>query len=737
MIGTGMRRLGGGGVALQLILISGLMLLVVSTSFLFAYQEGDRAAADRQTETVTNSIRQQGKGLERELKLETIWADAYSNAAVAPNPSWLDQYYGQYLSRLLGYDEIYVLDGSDQPIYGFEDGRQADVTAFEKDRADITDLIAAVRAPAVASRVTESDVDLGDGLVLKHRSISDVRRVGGSPTNVTVETILPDSSPAHGWRPSGPAPLLVATRDLDVSTLAALGKDLHLDDLGWLSPDAKAGVNDISTKVVDANGNPVGRLAWRKDLPGQQLLTRMSTALGIGFVLLLILGVLAARAIRRSMREARERVRNAAREARTDFLTGLPNRLALSEEAGGRIGALRPDEFLAVMAVDITGLRRINDHFGHGAGDKALSAVGQRLAETVPSGFVSRMGGDEFAILVNGAELGSFARIAEEITGALGSPLHLTGIGEVQIGASVGYAVAPTHGVDEDELFRRADLALSRARREGAGTARRFEASLEAEGVRRLAVEAGLRRAIARDAIGVAYQPLIDANTGTIVGVEALARWTDPELGLVSPGEFIAVAEETGLIVDIGEQVFRKTLADARAWPTLTVSVNVSAVQIQRTDVPEMVRRLLAEADFPASRLEIELTESSLVGDEARANAQMTAVQKLGVKVALDDFGTGYASLLYLRQFGFDKLKIDQRFVRDSDSSVEARAMVISITTMCKTLGLQVTAEGVENADQARFLSVAGVDRLQGYHFARPIPAPELSRLVETWRAAA
>jgi EAL domain-containing protein (putative c-di-GMP-specific phosphodiesterase class I) len=221
------------------------------------------------------------------------------------------------------------------------------------------------------------------------------------------------------------------------------------------------------------------------------------------------------------------------------------------------------------------------------------------------------------------------------------------------------------------------------------------------------------------------------------VGVEALARWHDAELGDIAPGEFIPIAEETGLIVELGEQVLRKSLIDALPWANISVSVNVSAQQIQRVNMVETVERLLREYRFPASRLEIELTESVLVADDARADTQIRGLQKLGVKVALDDFGTGYASLLYLRQFGFDKLKIDRQFVMDSDTSVEARAMVISITSMSRTLGLDVTAEGVENAAQHEFLRIAGCDRLQGYLFSRPITPTQISAFIHDRRAAA
>lgn len=249
-------------------------------------------------------------------------------------------------------------------------------------------------------------------------------------------------------------------------------------------------------------------------------------------------------------------------------------------------------------------------------------------------------------------------------------------------------------------------------------------------------MELALRNAVQAGQIRTVYQPLLSEDGRAVIGVEALARWDDAQLGAVTPAEFIPIAEETGLIVQLGEAILRQAVSDAAHWHGLPVSVNVSAQQLQTSDFAATVARVIKDTGFPPNLLEIELTESSLIADEARARAQITALQALGVKVALDDFGTGYSSLLYLRRFSFDKIKLDRSFVLDSDKSHEARTLVAGITTMAHDLGLAVTAEGVENAEQARFLQEAGCDRLQGFFFSRPVPADDVRRFIAERRAA-
>ena len=612
---------------------------------------------------------------------------------------------------------------------------------FERVRGAIADMLAAIRVPdaMLGPSVTATWVDIGNGKTVEQRSISNVRVIGGIPSNVVLETIVPDSDIVAGQFDPRRTSVLVASFPLDQGVLRQFGNTFHFDDVQWATapgPGAPASDHRPSTRVASSNGAPVGRVSWIGDRPGEQVLQHMTAGAIAAGALLAALAIYAFANIRA---EANRIIRNEQREAqlaRTDFLTGLPNRLALSEETTRRLAALgdsgRP---LGVVMIDLDGFKHINDSLGHHVGDAALTAIGQRLMECCPDGFVSRTGGDEFALLLPAATAVEIGNLAERAAEILRVPLLLEDGMSVPLGCSVGYCVAPTHGNAESELFRRADLALYRAKKEGRGRAHAFDAEIEASVNRRHALEGALRRAVDADRIDVMFQPLMSNEGDRVTGVEALARWTDAELGPISPVEFIPIAEETGLIVQLGEQVLRKSLLAGRDWTDISVSVNVSAQQIQRADMVATIERLLRECDFPADRLEVELTESILVADEMRADEQMKGLQALGIKVALDDFGTGYASLLYLRQFGFDKLKIDRNFVKDVDTSIQSKAMVISITSMSRALGLDVTAEGVENAAQHEFLKVAGCDRLQGFYFSQPVSAAALTSFLNTRHA--
>ena len=536
--------------------------------------------------------------------------------------------------------------------------------------------------------------------------------------------------------------------ELDANYMGRFGRSIGFPGLQWTDPASLKGATGSalapspqrqqSTPVYSFVGQKVGVIAWDVDLPGSRMLQAMSGGFAIAGALVAGIALLTIVLVRRQTLQMHDAAKREAVLARTDFLTGLPNRLAFNEEFARQLDRVREGEdLLGVVSLDLDRFKTLNDTMGQQAGDRALVALSERLSTEFPECFMARTGGDEFILLVPCGVADHAAVIANRMRAVTDQPFVLPGRPPVMLNCSIGFAVAPLHGADEQDLLRRADLALHSAKKDGGGRACGFEALMEARVARGLVLEAALRNVLAADGLEVAFQPLMSADGQNVLGVEALARWTDAELGPISPVEFIPVAEATGLIVELGETILRKAVRAAAAWPDIGVSVNVSAQQIQLVDMVETVRRVLAEEGFPLSRLEIELTESVLVADEARAVSQIRGLQNLGVKVSLDDFGTGYASLLYLRQFGFDKLKIDRNFVRDLDTSVEAQAMVMAMITMSNSLDLGITAEGVENLEQFDFLRIAGCDRLQGFYFSRPLSADDLNRFLGGQRKAA
>jgi predicted signal transduction protein with EAL and GGDEF domain len=341
---------------------------------------------------------------------------------------------------------------------------------------------------------------------------------------------------------------------------------------------------------------------------------------------------------------------------------------------------------------------------------------------------VARLGGDEFAIITNCAsDSYSLQAIAGRIIAAVCAPYAISGH-NIIIGASIGIAVIDRRAGDAGDILRYADMALYRAKNEGRNRACIYDAAMDADLSNRKLLEGDLLDAIKNDGLRAAYQPIVNAAGDAIVGVEALARWTHPTHGEIPPSRFIPIAEHSGLIIELGEWMLRRACLDGRDWPGLSVAVNVSPLQFRRSDFVELVERILTETDFDANRLELELTESTLLGNFETAELSMLRLKAIGVRFALDDFGTGYSSLLYLRRFPFDKLKIDSSFVLSIEKAPDAAAIVHAVVSLGRGLGMKVTAEGVETAEQHLFLRAAGVHSMQGYRFGRPGPAGEIDK---------
>ncbi len=433
-----------------------------------------------------------------------------------------------------------------------------------------------------------------------------------------------------------------------------------------------------------------------------------------------------------AIRDQRERLRAEAemqRVATSDPLTGLANRARFNAVLAQMFAFPIPrGGHFALLALDLDRFKSVNDACGHAAGDAVLIEVAVRLTSLVREGdLVARLGGDEFSILAaKGDDPNEIAGIASRVIEALSQPFCIQGRSH-QIGVSVGIAFALTDARDAEALTRAADLALYRAKAEGRGVYRMFEPGMNTRMQERLALEQALRQAIARDEFQLYYQPQVDARTGVINGAEALIRWLHPTRGLVMPGDFIALAEETKLIVPIGEWALRTACREAATWPDhLNVAVNLSPVQFGDPSLAGIVRAALEASGLPAHRLELEVTESVLIDDEVHVKAVLDDMKSLGIRISLDDFGTGYSSLGHLRRFPFDKIKIDQSFTSRVPDDRDSAAIVRAVVSIGASLGLSVTAEGVEDEAQRCFVVAAGCDQIQGYLFGRPVAAAAL-----------
>lgn len=414
--------------------------------------------------------------------------------------------------------------------------------------------------------------------------------------------------------------------------------------------------------------------------------------------------------------------------AHHDALTGLPNRVMFNDRLMEALEAHRQGAGFALLCLDLDRFKEVNDALGHPVGDALLRAVATRLRSCVRDGdVVARLGGDEFAILQHGAKFPELAQtLAARVVQELSAPFDLDGHSAV-IGTSIGIAIVNRDLSSADTLLRSADLALYRAKADGRGTFCFFEPKMNEKVQARRAIEIDLRLALERDELEVFYQPLFNLSAGHVGGFEALVRWRHPERGLVSPAQFIPIAEELGLIVPLGEWVMIQACKEAVTWPdSIKVAVNLSPAQFRSKGLSNSVRRALDDSGLDAKRLELEITESALLQDSEAVLQTLHELHSLGIRIALDDFGTGYSSLSYLRSFPFDKLKIDQSFVREMGYRPDCQAIVISVLGLAAELGMATTAEGVETEEQLDQLRQFGCTEAQGFLFDRPRPAAEI-----------
>jgi len=490
-------------------------------------------------------------------------------------------------------------------------------------------------------------------------------------------------------------------------------------------------------KIGDANWQvhaiaaPGGRLTAHYD--------RALTVLTAGIVITAFLAVYLGLASRNSRQLALAN-RRVLELAQTDILTELPNRAFFLEQlrAVGLRGRRHNGDAFSILMLDLDRFKNVNDSLGHAAGDGLLRQVAFRLKSALrDTDVLARLGGDEFAIIQAGCpdQRAGSIDLAARISKLIAEPFQLPGH-QVEIGTSIGIAMAPEHGNDQEQLLKKADLALYRSKSAGRNCFTLYDEAMSAELEARNTLEADLRYAIASCQFEVHYQPFFDVQTGRRRGLEALVRWRHPIKGLIPPDQFIPLAEETGLIVPLGEWIIRQACDDAMSWPADTrVAVNLSPVQFKQAELFDIIESALNKSGLPPERLEIELTESVLLERASENHAFMERLRNIGVSLALDDFGTGYSSLSYLTTFPFDKIKIDKSFIGNLSKRHTSSAIISSIVTLARGLDMSVTAEGVETAEQLERLKSLGVNFAQGYLLGRPLPIGEINSQPQSHRS--
>ena len=514
---------------------------------------------------------------------------------------------------------------------------------------------------------------------------------------------------------------------IDAGQLKLIERRAGLHDLRFDGDLTADGGREVQS-LHDAQGRIVGWLSWAPDrafIGAMDWLWGLLGAVGIVLVLGAYLAVRATRRLSASLARSIATIRQLTTQ---DVLTGLPNRRVMLERLDEAI-ATRGLSFVAFASIDIDGFHDINDTLGRAGGDAMLCNIAERLKSALPPGAkFGRFDDDGFAVVLVSDDAQIATQLADKLAASLAAPIYMDQMW--QISACIGIAKAPEDGTTGDELQRHAALALRTAKRGGRGSVRHFVPQIHEEHSERRFFLRELETAIAQKAFDVHYQPVVAAEGGGMVGVEALLRWTHPTRGAIAPSVFIPLAEESGLMNELGEIALRRALADGARWPNLFVSVNLSPVQMRSRGLTDLMSAVLAETGMTASRLVLEVTEGVLIEDPEETQLKLEALRALGVSTALDDFGTGYSSLNYLQKFNFDRLKIDRTFVASLGTTGNAGAIIQSIVTLGHALGMKVLAEGIETNEQRVLLRLAGCDEMQGFLFAKACPAEAIDKIL-------
>ena len=709
-----------------LIIIVAVVCVIVAVQW-SAYR-ADEVALYQERQLFAQAIVQRRSEVLREVESIVASDNAVSRLWTGFDRDWVHNRVGLRLKNYFGQDCVFAIDPFDQITYAMVERSNAEPRWLAAAAGELAPVIAALRgrdSPLRPEDIEPAHLDSATAIIRPARA-SRVQMFMGRPAIVAAVTVAPGDRLLSV--PDQPPPMLISVSYLNDKFLAAVGRRLELPNLRVIDL-ARPAESDNTYELYNEAGRAMARFAWTPKRPGAEIMRNVMPFLGLALAAFALLTSLVVRYMRRTEATIAAGENQLRHLALHDALSSLPNRTFFGERLAELIEEVRrTGHTAAVLSIDLDRFKEVNDTLGHLIGDALIRAVGQRLARMLRScDLVARLGGDEFAVITPDVEeLGDLQTLAERIIHALRAPYAIMGH-TLAIGASIGITSITRETGEVADIMRRADVALYRAKNEGRNRACIYDAAMDADLRERKQMELDLKDAIEYNDLAIAYQPLVGPAGDTIVGVEALCRWHHPIRGDIPPAKFIPIAEHSELIVPLGEWVLRRACLEAKAWPGLALAVNVSPLQFRRPDFVKVVARILAETGFEPRLLELELTESTLVGNVEEAGVAMRELKALGVQLALDDFGTGYSSLLYLRTFPFDKLKIDRSFVRNIESAAGSAAIVHAVVSLGRGLGMKVTAEGVETAEQHLFLRAAGVHSLQGFRFGRPGSALDIT----------
>jgi diguanylate cyclase (GGDEF)-like protein len=709
-------RLGRRSVVSGVLVAFAIVVVVVTFMVLTALGEVARHANqlddERSLETTAGALKTFGDQLGATLNDYAAWDDAAQNVYAADGMDWTVSNYGDMTANSNLFDVAIVLGADNKVLLAYRNGApmtEAVDAFFDK---SLWKLVGDVRS------TTDGGIPEAGGFV---RTEEGIAALGVA--------LIREKSGALD-KSAEQRRLLIFARHLDKAKVAALSDTYVISGLHLASADE---ASRFQVAIRNPLGELLGTLVWTSRSPGDISFAEVRptvllavAVIGLFFVGLLAIGWLAA--IRLKAEEAQAR-----QLSQEDRLSGLLNRTGLFSSLETLIAGARHERSdVLLLYLDLDGFKDVNDAYGHATGDQLIRGVAAGLAALVGSeAKLARLGGDEFAIIMATQTIDSdAARLTEDILRFFSEPFSI-GDRMATVGCSIGVASSPRGLVAHEELVRRADMAMYRAKETGRGRCVQYDIEMDHAREERNAIELDLRAAIEQGQLTLVFQPIVDAKTHIPTGVEALVRWSRPNHGPVSPDEFIPVAERTGLIEALGLFVLREACDTARRWPGMKLSVNVSPGQFRNPAFTGHVAQVLEDSAIAPHLLTLELTEGYFIQNATRARHSLDQLKALGIKIALDDFGAGFSSVGYLRQFGFDRMKIDRSLIAALDASDRAADMLQATVALARSLDIPATAEGIEREDQAIMLQMCGCDELQGYFFGKPMSAEDIDRLID------
>jgi diguanylate cyclase (GGDEF)-like protein len=728
---TAQRRLAASVASIQI-----LVLLVLVSVIFVSSAVMNKSAFDRQNEQIDNAISKSVSGVIHEQKSVAFWDESAKRFTLKNvDTNWANIEIGTYLNETYGHEELYVLSPQNKPVYAFAHGNPVQLNSYANRSSFIMPLVKDIRNENGLQSATKSKKIFKEFIKfnsskneIEEVAAGTIVTIDGVPSIVSAITIAPNVTKSI----SLDVPfILVSIVPIGQNLFDRIGASLLINDLKMMPVKNGAPAHNIKPLYTDDGAMPA-ELVWTRPNPGRLLLTSI-------LPLVLIASVIAGMSVRtllsrlvQSSTKLAQREASARHQSLHDSLSDLPNRRSFLETLEAGLGLARDDGLHNIVAyVDIDHFKDINDTLGHSIGDSLIVAVGNTLRTTLDkTDHLSRLGGDEFAVLRRTPFAADAEKLGSDIHAALTKTFDLQGQ-MTKVEVSVGVAIDTAGGASAEMLLRHADIALYDAKDRGRNRVSQFVDSMAIALEDRFAMECDLREAIAAGSVFMLYQPIIDAQSHQISGVEALVRWRHAVRGIVSPADFIPLAERSGMMPALGALIFEKVFADAARWPSLEVSVNLSPAQIRDVSLVGMIQTLLEKYGIHSKQIVFEITEGVLLEASEHALETLKQLTDLGFKIALDDFGTGYSSLSYLRQFEFHKLKIDRSFVQDVAAKQNSMWIVQAIIALGTGLGMRVVAEGVETEKEADAMSNAGCNELQGYYFSRPIEPSAIDAFFE------